>query len=281
MFAARLLPSMVMAAVLPLFGHVQAAQQTTRLVHVSGEGLVRVVPDEVVIDVTITTVDDDLIRVRSQSDAQAQAVLDLTKKHGAGEDGFEVTRLELSLDYSEQLRRQIYEVERDVVIKLHELPRLDALLSDLLRVPDSKILGISFGAAEGRRLQFVALGRAVDDAKEKAAHLARLHELTLGKPLDIRVVSEHQAPFVMSVVPVVGAVEEGTQRRAASDGRQTGNGGPEQRCAAPSLPLRSVSFQAPRKPVREDTETAQKAAPFALGLIEITAAVEIDFELTE
>lgn len=281
MFATRLLSTLTLAVALATSAHVAGAAPASRLVHVSGEGLVKVVPDQVVIRITITTVDDDLTRVRTDSDDQARAVLGLAKKHGVTGEGFQVSRLELSLDYNEQLRRQIYQVERDVAIKLHELAKLNGLLSDLLGVPSSKIVGISFGATKAREHQLEALRRAVADAKEKASHLARLSGLTLGKVRDIRVVHEHEAPFAMSVVPVVGAADEPLRRRVAATAGQTNPGGADPGRRERPLPVRLVSLQGSREQAKAEAAAAAETAPFALGLIEVTATIAIDFELAE
>jgi uncharacterized protein YggE len=93
MFATRLLSTLTLAVALLTLADVEAAEPASRLVHVSGQGLVRVVPDQVVIRITITTVDDDLTRVRADSDDQARAVLGLAKKHGVTQEGFQVSRL--------------------------------------------------------------------------------------------------------------------------------------------------------------------------------------------
>ena len=281
MSAIRLLSSVALVAALSLTGHLRGAETTTRLVHVSGRGVVRVVPDEVVIGMTIKTVDDDLVRVRTASDEQARAVLSLAKKHGVKEDGFQVSRLAISLDYSEQLRRQIYEVERDITIKLHRLGNLDGLLSDLLGVPNSKITGITFGTTKARERRLEALRRAVADAREKAALLADLNGLALGSARDIEVVTETESPFVISVVPVVGSTDDPRQDGTTATGRGAELRGREGGNSKGPLPAGLVAFKAPAGRPQQAAKAAKKAAPFALGLIDLTASVSIDFELVK
>jgi uncharacterized protein len=86
----------------------RAAESADRLVHVSGQGIVEVAPDQVVIQVALTTVDDDLIRVRENSEKDARAIFTDAKKYGADEKGFHVSSVQLSVEYNEQLKRQIY-----------------------------------------------------------------------------------------------------------------------------------------------------------------------------
>ena len=279
MSAIRLISFVVLVVAMSIMGRAQAAESATRMVHVLGAGTVRVVPDQVVIGMTITAVDDDLVKVRTDSDAQARTVLSLAKKHGVSEDRFEVSRLELSLGYNEQLRRRIYQVERDVSVTFHELTKLDGLLSDLLGVPNSKISGITFGSSKARQHRRDALRLAVADAQEKARLLASLNELTLGLARDIRIETESQSPFVISLIPSVGAANDRTQRRTA--GNPFGATPREPIKAGPKRTVRTqlIALQAPKKQPAQKGDAEGKKTPFALGLLEVTVSVSIDFEL--
>jgi uncharacterized protein YggE len=253
-----------LSALFCIVSAVIAAEPGESLVHVTGHGLVRVAPDQVVIDLTVTTTDDDLIRVRASSDDDARKILTLAKKHGVADEGFDVERLQLKLDYSEQLRRQIYEVQRDITLTLGDLTKLDAMLSDLLAERSLKVVGINFGAGNMREHEFEALRRAVTDAKEKAAHLAQLNGLELGDAREIHVVREFQTPFATSVVPVVGAAKPRGLHRDAGVVEDV----PKQ------TNVQFVAFQA-------DDDAKKEGKQFALGMIEITAQVSIDFDLGE
>jgi len=279
MFAIRLVLLVLLVSTMLTMGRVEAADPETGMVDVSGEGAVQVVPDQVVIGMTITAVDDDLVNVRSDSDTQARSVLSLAKKHGVSEDLFTVNRLELSLGYNDQLRRRIYQVERDVSVTLYDLSKLDGLLSDLLGVPNSKISGITFGTSKARQHRLQALRRAVADAQEKATLLASLNNLALGKARDISIDSIDQQPFVISVIPVVGAADDRPARRTT--GRRSGAEPRKSQNDRPKRTVRTqfVALQAPKKQPAKKAGAVGKKAPFALGLLEVTVSVSIDFEL--
>ena len=74
-----------------------------RLVSVSGEGGVEVMPDHVVVQVAITSVDDDLIRAREASDKGSQAISKCAERHGGDGDRFRVVSQKLLLDFDKQL----------------------------------------------------------------------------------------------------------------------------------------------------------------------------------
>ncbi len=271
----------VITAIVP-FSRSADAADVSRVISVSGQGVVEVVPDQVVVSMTTSTVDDDLMRVRADSDKQARAVLDLAKEHGATAKQFDVNRLDLKLRFSNELRRYIYEVERDVAVTLSDLSRVDSLLSLLLNEPGVKIKGIRFGSGRARESQIEARRRAVTDATETAAHLAELTGLKLGKPTSIQLTGQSQTPFATSVIPVVGAAEPQPGGDVDPFGMPSAQSHPGVigHNATLSSPFRLAAYQnqSSTKKVKADEAAGQ---PFALGMINITANVHIDFELLE
>jgi uncharacterized protein YggE len=242
-----------------------AAHSADRSVHVTGTGLVRVVPDRVAVSLTMATVDDDLLRVRASSDEQARTVMQLAKKHGGSEDLLEVSRLGLSLSFNEQLRRQIYNVQRDATITLDDLSKLDALLSDLLKLKDTTVKTIAFSTSRTAELTLEARQKAVEDARKAAQQMAVLSELKLGKALKINLVEVNQRPFVTSVMPVVGDNPLGAAR-------------PPRRLSAGAGGF--VSLEA-NKTNQDAADQPDDANPLALGLIEISTSVDIQYEMLE
>jgi len=249
-----------------------------RTVSVSGSGLVSVPADEVTINLSLSTVDDDLVRVRETSDKQVQAILDLAQKHGAKPGDYKVSSLKLALSYNEQLRRQVYEVEREMSVKLGVLANLNPLLADLLKLSEMQIASIEFGASKAREHEQEARRRAVTDAKETALHLAELAGLKLGKAQQISAFGEQQRPFVTSVIPFVGRADPFGSRRE----RRAAQEQPDAPAAAAISIPRNI---ADNLFVAAQVAGAEGKAPadgtFGLGLIDFTASISIDFELID
>jgi uncharacterized protein YggE len=254
-----------------------AAISADRVVQVSGSGLVSVPADEVVIKLSLSAVDDDLVRVRTSSDKQVKTILDLAEKHGAKPGDYEVNSLKLELSFNEQLRRQVYEVQRELSVKLGVLANLNPLLADLLKLSDLRIESITFGASNARQHEQESRRRAMTDAKETATHLAELAGLKLGKAQQITSSDGATRPFATSVIPVVGK----------ADPFRLNRGKPSK---ALSSPVASLDFH----PNHRDLFVALQAAggqaagaeppadgTFGLGLIEFSVSVTVDFELVE
>jgi uncharacterized protein YggE len=259
----------------------KAAGSVVGSIDVSGSGTVEVAPGRVEIPLNLTTADDDLMRVRANSDQQVRQILELVKKHGQNAAGFEVTRMKLSFGYNEQLRRQIYQVERAVVIRLDDLAKLNALLADLLRQPDCKVTAISFVTSKPREHELEALGRAVADAREKATHLAKVNGLKLGRAIQINVAKEESSPFVMSVIPVVGAADHVSPRRTAHDTHDGAAIGVESGDRQMGAAFRLAAFARGKEGRRPVAAKAGDGQPFALGKITVSADVSLRFELVQ
>lgn len=253
MYLKRMLAA-VLGGFLVFSGTIAGAAQ--RVVRVDAQGTVQVAPDEVLISVELKTVDDDLVRVRQNSDTQVRGILELAKKHGVKEGAFQVSELKLGLSYNDELRRQIYHIERSLQLRLSELANLNALLADLLKQPDASVGEIQFDSSKADKHRRAALEKAVERARTKATLLAGAVDLKLGKAVSLVTTDESYRPFVTSVVPVVA-----------------------KKSATPVPPgLSGGGFfllfaQAQEQPAAEGT--------FGLGMLEFSASVAAEFEMLD
>ena len=112
-------------------------------------------------------------------------------------------------------------------------------------------------------------------------YLGLYNELALGKARDISIETESQSPFVISLIPSVGAANDRTQRRTARNPFEDTPREPKK--AGPKRTVRGqlVALQAPKKQPTQKVDAEGKQTPFALGLLEVTVSVSIDFELIE
>jgi uncharacterized protein YggE len=252
------------------------AWSADRSVTVFGTGVIQVPPDEVSIALELKAVDDDLVRVRSNSDNQVKEILDLAQKHGVKPADFAVSSLKLQLSFNDQLKRQFYHVERSMSVKLGVLANLNALLADLLKQRDTAVGEIRFGASRAKAHELEARRLAVADASDTAAKLAELAGLKLGKALRIEAVSEVQRPFVTSVIPVVGKADPFTDPVSR-------RGNPV--LVQSALPAASASsgqvFTAFATATAQAAQAGGGEGAFGLGQIEFTASMTIVYEMTE
>lgn len=165
-----------------------------RIITVSGEAEVRVVPDEVILTLGVETWDKNLDLARRQNDQVVAAVLALA-------DGVGIAPEHVQTDYVgiEPRYRNGYYEERDfigyfvhktVVITLRDLAKFEGLLAQSLDAGVNYVHGIQFRTTELRKHRDEARALAVQAAREKAEALAGELGQAVGEP---RLVEEVQS----------------------------------------------------------------------------------------
>lgn len=160
-----------------------------RLISVTGEAEVRVVPDEVILTLGVETWDKDLDLARQQNDQIVGKVLAL-----AAEFGIDPQHVQTDYVAIEPRYRNGYYEERDfigyfvhktVVITMRDLTRFEGLLAAALDSGVNYVHGIQFRTTELREYRDEARALAIQAAKEKAAALASELGEDIGEPYKI------------------------------------------------------------------------------------------------
>jgi len=122
---------------------VDAEQPQLRLVTVTGQSEVRVVPDEVVVTVGVETLDLDIELARADSDERVKKVFEITNEHGIEPRHVGTDRVSIRPKYRwyGQEKRDFlgYEVRQTIAIRLSDLSKYEALLTALLKVKTGSI----------------------------------------------------------------------------------------------------------------------------------------------
>ena len=147
-----------------------------RLVNVTGEAEVRVVPDEVVLTLGIETHDNQLAVAKSQNDAIVRKVLALSTEFGIAPEHVQTDYIGVRPRYPDgcyELCDPIgYVVLKSVVITLGDLTKFEDLLTSVLDAGVNYVQGIEFRTTELRKYRDKARALAIRAAREKATALA-------------------------------------------------------------------------------------------------------------
>ena len=161
-----------------------------RLVNVTGEAEVRVVPNEVVLILGIETHDNQLAVAKSQNDSIVKRVLSLATKFGIAPEQVQTDYIGVVPKYPSgcyELCDPIgFVVHKSVVITLRDLTRFEDLLTSVLNAGVNYVQGIDFRTTELRKYRDEARALAIRAAQEKAAALARELGQKAGRPQTIQ-----------------------------------------------------------------------------------------------
>ncbi len=170
-----------------------ADAEETRSIKVSARSEIKVVPDEVVLDLAVHHRHADLLLGKRNNDDVVAAVLELAKQYKIPAKDVQLSSLWVDADYgsrygsrSERTTKPIaYDIVRGIEVKLVDFSKIESFLYDAFKAGMNDVRGIEFRISSQREYQFKARKLAVTFAREKAEHLTELTGMKLGMPIHI------------------------------------------------------------------------------------------------
>ena len=161
-----------------------------RTVSVTGEGEVRVEPDEATVRFGVVTQDENPEAARERNAEASSQAMNAVRELGIpeGHIRLEMLRLEPTYEYDEQRRtREIvgYEAIRMVVVELDDLEKLPTLVARVVQQGANRLEGIEYGLQERSQARNEALQEALRDARAKAELMAGTLDEQIGQVLRI------------------------------------------------------------------------------------------------
>jgi uncharacterized protein len=176
---------LLIAAVLMFSVHT-FAQNTIEppLITVSGQGEVRVQPDEVVFTLGVESVDRDISAAKKRTDDSVKEVLAIARRNNVKAEDVQTSYISIQpkyntddVDYEQRrtLKREFvgYQVSKTIAVILRDISRFDSLLSDVLKAGVTRLSNVEFRDSQLRKHKDQARAMAMKAAQEKASLLAR------------------------------------------------------------------------------------------------------------
>ncbi len=161
------------------------------LVTVSGQAEVLVVPDEVVFNLRVTTLEKDLVTAQRRNDEVVKKVLALARSYQVPPELVQTDYISVDERYSsEEATRKPsvflgYNVTKKIAIVLRDVSKAERLLSDIFASGITRIESVDFRTTQSRKLRDQARALAIKAAQEKASAFARELGQTIGKAYSI------------------------------------------------------------------------------------------------
>ena len=201
----RILSSLLIIAAFATFAGAQG-YDPRRSITISGDAEVKVVPDEVVINMAVETNNTDLDKAREENDKKVSSILAMVKKLGV-KDKFIQTdylsvepRYDYTVQYNNERERKFlgYYMTKNISVTLRDVSKFEKLIADALKLGTNYVRGMNFQTTELRKHRDQARLMAVRAAKEKATALAGELGQKVGKPISISE-STYNAPRYQNV----------------------------------------------------------------------------------
>lgn len=181
----RLLLPLVL--ILPITAHrLDAGSQLP----VSGEAVVLVVPDQVVVTLGIEVRQPQLAEAQKQFDEIAKRVSGSFKELGIPPELVRTACLEIAPYYhensaKERLVPEYYRINRTMTVTLTDITRIDAVVSSALTAGATHIIDVDFRTTELRKHRDEARRMAVRAARDKATLLAGELDMKVSKAVSL------------------------------------------------------------------------------------------------
>ena len=146
-----------------------------RLITVTGDAEVRVVPDEVVLTFGVETWDQDLAAAKTQNDDRVSRIIVLATKYKVEKKHIQTGHISIEPRYKDGYTREDfigYFVRKSVVFTLRDVSKFENLLSSALEAGANYVHGVEFRTTKLREHRDQARMLARKAAKEKATKLA-------------------------------------------------------------------------------------------------------------
>ena len=157
-----------------------------RSISTSGESIVYVVPDEVIVNFGVQTFDRDLDKAKASNDDQSARLLKAIKSLGIEDKHIQTDTLNIDIQYNDRHQGiEGYGARRIYSVTLKDTKLLEKLIDRGLKNGANQLHGFEFKTSELRKHRDQARKMAIKAAKEKAVALAGELEMKVGKPRTI------------------------------------------------------------------------------------------------
>lgn len=166
-------------------------------VEVTGEGIVRVVPDEVTINIRVENTGEETKKLKKQNDATVNDVLKFLKKMNIADKDVRTEYMNLNKNYDYNSKTYTFAANQSISVKLRDLKEYESVMSGLLDTGVNRIDGVDFSSSNKDALESQARKKAIENAQMKAKEYAGALNQNVGKAISISEFSNNPGPRPM------------------------------------------------------------------------------------
>lgn len=207
----------ILVFVILFSGCIVAQQLSQPNVSVSGEGIVKVVPDQVKIQLSVENTGNDVVQLKNQNDKTVDAVLKLIKQFNVLDADIQTQHVRLNKSYDYNKKSYNYSASQTITVLLKDLINYDALISGLVEKGINRIDGIVFSSSKNEALKKEARKKAIENAKMKAEEYASVLGQSIGKAIQISEPSNYSPPNPLYRMEAMSVSDSGIQTLAVGE----------------------------------------------------------------
>ncbi|SHI55755.1 hypothetical protein SAMN04488096_102354 [Mesonia phycicola] len=176
----------IILATLLFVGVTTFAQEQPVGIQVTGEGIVKVVPDQVLIQVNVNKEGKSAKEVKEATDNTVDTVLKYLKKQKIDKNNVQTEYVTLGKSYQYQTKSFNFVSRQSISILLTDLSKYDEIMQGVLELGINGINSVNFISSEIDKYESEARLKAIKNAKQKAQQYATALEVKLGSPISMQ-----------------------------------------------------------------------------------------------
>ncbi|TRZ45300.1 SIMPL domain-containing protein [Robertkochia solimangrovi] len=167
-------------------------------ISVTGEGVVSVTPDYVVLKLRVENEGNDLKEVKSANDKTIDGLIKYARKNSIEAKDVHTEYLNLNKNFNYQTKQYSYVANQSVSVVIRDMSRYSALVQGFLETGVNRIDGINFKSSKMEEITREARLKAVSDAKAKAELYAEALGQKIGRAIQITEPLDGSSPILRS-----------------------------------------------------------------------------------
>lgn len=171
-----------------LFVSILNAQEqkiVTPMITVSGEGKVKVIPDQVSIIVGAENIGKDAQEVKKKNDETIASIIKTIKKFNIASTDYQLTNVNLHRNYDYDTKKYNYSSSQAVTVLLKDMKIYDEFMMSINESGVNTISGLEFKSSKMEIYEKEARKKAMLNAKQKAEDYVSVLNQKVGKALVI------------------------------------------------------------------------------------------------
>lgn len=174
---------LVIALFLAITIKAQEAKPQVPQISVTGEGKVKVIPDQAIINVGFQNSGKDSKEVKNLNDEVVDKVIKFLKKSGIPATDYKTNNVSLHKSYDYDKKKQNFQASQTLSITLKDLTKYDDIMLGLNDAGVNSINGVEFKSSKMEDYEREARKKAMLNAKQKAADYVSVLGQKVGKAL--------------------------------------------------------------------------------------------------
>jgi len=204
---------LVVAVFFAITSKAQDAKPQVPQISVTGEGKIKVIPDQAIINVGFQNSGKDSKEVKTLNDEVVDKVIKFMKKSGIPASDYKTNNVSLNKSYDYEKKKYNFQANQTLSITLKDLSKYDEVMMGLNETGVNTIQGVEFKSSKMEDYEREARKKAILNAKQKATDYVSVLSQKVGKALLITDNSQTYYPQPMYKGAMMAMAADSTETR--------------------------------------------------------------------